>query len=321
MDMLAIVQKVWRHKLAALPVIILTVVGLAYVTVLKPKVYQAQASYILINPPAPPSTQQIQQDPALAKLHTDNPYVRFSDLSIVVQLLTQAMSTVDTQQQLAAQGVAPGWTVGPSTQIGFSPIFQVTASAPSPAEATKSARLVSNATTGLLNTLQARDQVSPGYQITALQLQSPNQATLQVSSLLRTVVAVLAVGIIMLFIAVSTASGLEEHRALRRSGEQHSGESPRDPSSHARPSDADPIVTDRLVVAPEATPGARAAAAADSLVGPANGEPGNGAGAANGRMPLSPDAEPANGEEPPADRGPSLGRMFARRPEEVRNSQ
>jgi hypothetical protein len=209
-------QRIWKHKLATIPVIALTVIGVAYMVVVKPKTYQAQASYLLIPPPQPPTPQQIAAHPALAKLNTNNPYVRFNDLTVIVSLLSQAASSSSTRSQLLAQGADPNYTIGPDVQFGTDPIVQITGSGPTPAAAIKSATVVGKATTQLLTTLQAQQGVSPQYMISALPLNGPARAQLQVSSLLRKAVTVLALGLIMLFLVVSTLSGIDERRENKR---------------------------------------------------------------------------------------------------------
>ncbi|HWF51146.1 MAG TPA: Wzz/FepE/Etk N-terminal domain-containing protein [Solirubrobacteraceae bacterium] len=216
MDLVEIMGKIWRHKLATIPVLILTVAGLAYTTVIKPKVYQAQASYLLIPPPQAPTPQQIAAHPALAKVNTNNPYVRFNDLTVIVSLLAQTETSNTTRNQLVAQGADPNYQIGPNVQFGTDPIIQITGSGPTPAAAIKSATVVGKSTIQMLTTLQAQQGVNSTYMISALPLTAPSGATLQVSSLLRTAVSVLALGVIVLFIVVSTLSGIEERREQRR---------------------------------------------------------------------------------------------------------
>jgi hypothetical protein len=184
--------------------------------VIKPKVYQAQASYLLIPPPQAPTPQQIAAHPALAKVNTNNPYVRFNDLTVIVSLLAQTETSNTTRSQLVAQGADPNYQIGPNVQFGTDPIIQITGSGPTPAAAIKSATVVGKSTIQMLTTLQAQQGVNSAYMISALPLTAPSGATLQVSSLLRTAVSVLALGVIVLFIVVSTLSGIEERRQQRR---------------------------------------------------------------------------------------------------------
>jgi hypothetical protein len=217
MDLVAIAQSIWRHKLATIPVILLTCLGVVYVGVLKPATYQADASYILLAPPAPPTSDQIAKQPALGHIDTSNAYLRFGDLSIVVDLLSQSLSTDAARQQLVSQGADPRFTVAPSVSYGTSaPIIQITGVGSSALAAIRSAQLVSRAASKTLYQLQRAQGTNPAYMIKTLVVSRPDRAQLQVSNKLRSVIAVLALGAILLFIVVSTMSGLMERWASRK---------------------------------------------------------------------------------------------------------
>jgi hypothetical protein len=216
MDLVAIAQSVWRFKLATIPVILLAFVGVVYMGALKPATYQADASYILMAPPTPPTADQIQKDPALGRINTNNPYLRFGDLSVVVDLLTQSMATDAARQMLVNQGADPRYTLAPSADFGASaPIIQISGVGSSAYSAIRSAQLVSKATIKMLYDLQRAQGTNSAYMITTLAVSTPTTALLQVSSKLRSVIAVLALGAILLFVVVSTMSGLAARRASR----------------------------------------------------------------------------------------------------------
>src|SRR3954454_23336017 len=100
MDLLLIVTRIWRHKFITLPVILLTLAGCAYVAKVKKPVYQVSATYLLVNPPAPPTAQQIAADPALAHVHTDNPYTRFGNDPVMIDVLSRTMTTPSARESL-----------------------------------------------------------------------------------------------------------------------------------------------------------------------------------------------------------------------------
>ena len=64
MDLLQILQKIWRYRIVTLPVLALTLLGAIYVVALKESEYSATSSYVLINPPGPPTAEEIAADPA-----------------------------------------------------------------------------------------------------------------------------------------------------------------------------------------------------------------------------------------------------------------
>ena len=92
MDLLAITRKFWRYKLLTVPVVVLTLWGAVYVMAVKQPVYEATSSYVLLNPPAPPTAEDIVRDPALARVKSDNPYTRFGDQSVILAVLASTMS-------------------------------------------------------------------------------------------------------------------------------------------------------------------------------------------------------------------------------------
>ena len=92
MDLLNISRKIWRHRLATLPVIALTLLGTIYIVALKAPEYKVSSSYVLINPPPPPTADEIARDPKLAQINPNNPYTRFSDQSVIVSLLSSSLS-------------------------------------------------------------------------------------------------------------------------------------------------------------------------------------------------------------------------------------
>ena len=55
MNLLLIARKIWRYRLVTLPVIALTLLGLFYVMAVKAPEYKVSSSYVLINPPPPPT--------------------------------------------------------------------------------------------------------------------------------------------------------------------------------------------------------------------------------------------------------------------------
>jgi hypothetical protein len=216
MDLLSIARKIWRHRLATLPVLVLTLVGAVYVMAIKEPVYEASSSYILINPPAPPTAEQIARNPALARINADNPYTRFADQSVLVDVLARTIGGDSARERLVEAGADPRYDVAPSSQFGFSsPIVQVTGVAPSAEAAMETARLVSKAVTEELDRMQRVQRVHSRYRVTPLQVDSPDRAQLRASGQLRALIGVLALGVILLFVVVSVMDGLQAQRTPR----------------------------------------------------------------------------------------------------------
>jgi hypothetical protein len=218
MSLMLIAHKVWRYKLATIPVLLFMVVGAFYVLAIKTPVYETSSTFILVNPPAPPSDGAIAADPSLAHIGADNPYTRYSDQSVVVQVLAGRLSSDEARAALERRGADPGYTVAPSPEFGFSaPILQITGTGSSAGAAVQTATLVGTAVTRELNRMQAVQHVAPKYRIVTQQVVAPHEARLKASGKLRALVAVLVVGAVLLFLAVSVADALTVLRKDRRS--------------------------------------------------------------------------------------------------------
>jgi hypothetical protein len=84
---------------------------------------------------------------------------------------------------------------------------------PTPEKALETTRLVSAALEKELRDIQVRESVNERYLIRAVQVESTDEARLRVSSRLRSLVAVLALGTFLLFVLVSIADAVGIKRA------------------------------------------------------------------------------------------------------------
>ena len=168
MDLLLIARKIWRYRLVTLPVIALTLLGVFYVIAVKAPEYKVSSSYILINPPPPPTADEIARDPALGRINPNNPYTRFSDQSVIVSLLSSSLSSDSARQELVKAGADPGYTVSPDLQLGYSSsVVEVTGVGSTAPGAVHTAELVGAALTRELDRVQASQGVDPHYMIKA----------------------------------------------------------------------------------------------------------------------------------------------------------
>jgi hypothetical protein len=217
MDLLMIVRKIWRYRLVTLPVILLTLFGGAYVVVAKDSVYEASASYVLINPPPPPTAEEIARRPALGRINADNPYTRFTDESVVVQVLASTVSSESAQQALMEAGGDDRYTVEPGAEFGYSsPIVDITGVGSSPKAAIRTAEAVGNAVIKELERMQQARGIDPGYQIKTQLVNAPDDAKLKAADQIRVLVVVLALGAVLLFVVVSVGDAVTMLRAERR---------------------------------------------------------------------------------------------------------
>jgi capsular polysaccharide biosynthesis protein len=216
MDLLLIARKVWRYKLITLPVVLLTLLGAVYVVVVKEPTYEASSSYILINPPPPPTAEDIARNPALGNVNADNPYTRFADQTVVVQLLASTLSGESARRALMNAGADSRYAVAPTSEFGYStPIVQITGVGASPKVAVRTAKVVGQAVSRELDRLQQSEGVDSRYRIKTYQVDAPDGAQLRASGQLRALVGVLALGAVLLFVVVSVADALTTLRRER----------------------------------------------------------------------------------------------------------
>jgi hypothetical protein len=216
MNLLAIARKIWRYKLLTVPVLLLVLCGAVYVVAVKEPVYEASSSYILINPPAPPTPEEVARDPSLARLNSDNPYARFSDQSVIVEVLASSMANESAQRPLVEAGADPRYEVEPASEFGFSsPILKITAQGSTAEAAVRSAKLVGNAVTRELQTMQEAEGVDSQYRIKAHKVETPDGAQLRASGQLRSLVGVLGLGAVLLFLVVSVGDAVTTLRMER----------------------------------------------------------------------------------------------------------
>jgi capsular polysaccharide biosynthesis protein len=215
MDLFAIYSTIWRRRIVAIPIILITLIGVVYVVKIKAPTYQATADVLLANP-TPPTAAQVAANPSLAKINTSNPYLGYGDLVLVSDIVIDVVSSPAVAQSLASQGANPKYTVTNAPLLNNPPIIAITDSGPTPAAAEQSTQLVAQQAIKSLQQMQADKNVNPYYMITGTEVVKPTMATSSSSSKLRTAVGVLAIGLIVLLIAISVAQALENRREGKR---------------------------------------------------------------------------------------------------------
>lgn len=217
MDLFTLVGTIWRHRIATIPVILITIVGMAYVMVLKPPTYKASAEILLANPPNPPTAAQIAADPALGKINWNNPYLGYGNLVLVADVVIDLVNSAAVQNVLVQQGADPNYTVALDNAFENPPIIQASGTGSSSAAAIKSAQLVAGEVIQSLYQIQAEQQVNSHYMIKGSEFVKPMVATSSSSGKLRSLVAFTALGLILLLIAVSISQSLENRKLTRKS--------------------------------------------------------------------------------------------------------
>jgi hypothetical protein len=221
MDLFAIMGTLWRHKWVSIPVLLLTLVGTAYVVMIRSPSYQAKANVLFIYPPATPTAFEIEQDPALAKVN--NPYANLGNETYLADVMSTLLSSSASQRSLEAEGVAQGYQVTVDTsgeasgQAVAPPALDITGVGSNPQAAIQSAKLVADAVSTDLRQLQQSQHVQSNSMVTAVEYVTPSSAVESSSGKIKMAVGVAVIGFIVLLVAVSLAQGREERRNGRAS--------------------------------------------------------------------------------------------------------
>ncbi|BCW63236.1 chain-length determining protein [Paenarthrobacter sp. TYUT067] len=208
MDPVAVIKTLWRYKIFVLPVLLLTAVAAVYMFSYAPRTYEARTTYAIVAPQVP-TAEQIEKDPALGLLNTDNPYLRSADTSLVAQVAVTRLNDVATGDFLAEQGLSTDYKVErPSDAF----LIDISGISDDKAQAISTAKALGERLEQDLRTIQAINGASDRYLFTALVVASPEKATEQFSSRLRSVIVVVVAGLVLTLGAVSLARAVETTR-------------------------------------------------------------------------------------------------------------
>ena len=202
----AVLKALWRHKILAFLVMIVSVGSLIDVAFFGPRVYEASAEFVLISPKVP-SELDLVKHPELGNLNSDNP-VPSSDLSLAAQVVMAKLSSDSTVSLLRDQGSSADYTVTSGTGNGSS-IIDITATAATPDAALAASRFVSDQLSGQLRSIQKVNGADDLYLISSLEIDGSQHAVERVSSRLRLIIVVAAGSLVILFGVMSVAHAVD----------------------------------------------------------------------------------------------------------------
>lgn len=210
MDPLTVLVTLWRHRWVTLPVVMLTLAACVYVYLFAPRTYEATVSYALTAPDVP-SSYALEHDAGLAKLNSDNPYLRSSDSSLLTQVVITKLSDPTYVDQLKEAGFGTDFKIAPVASLGMG-LVTVSASSASPAEAVETAKLVGDQFTTTLKSVQRVNGADDRYLYSTILVRGPGPAKELFSSRLRSLIMVGIAGSVLLFGAVSVARSIRIRR-------------------------------------------------------------------------------------------------------------
>ncbi|WOH16884.1 chain-length determining protein [Paenarthrobacter sp. GOM3] len=213
MDPVAVIRTLWHHKLIVLPVLLVTALAALYVYTLAPRSYEAKATYAIVNPKIP-TAAELEKNPELNTLNSDNPYLRSADSSLIAQVVGTRLSDDATGDALLRDGLSTDFTV---QRPPASFLIEISAVSSSKEKAVATVKALGTRLESDLLAIQTVNGANERYLYTSLMIAAPDNATEQFSSRLRSLIVVLVAGVVLTFGAVSIARGLESSRLRIRS--------------------------------------------------------------------------------------------------------
>jgi capsular polysaccharide biosynthesis protein len=212
MDLLALFTTLRRHKLIVALAMLLSVGGDAYIAFGIPPQYESKAQYVLINPPSPPTDAQIQREPGLAKVNTNNPFLRLPSPSVVVDVVAQRVSGDTVRRALLAQGADKNYLVASTNAIGAGMVIDITGTGTSAEQSRRTLELVSARMRTELHDMQKVDGADDHYLIQAIPINPPTDPIRKITSTIRSIIGVSAAGLVLLFALISIAEAMGPRR-------------------------------------------------------------------------------------------------------------
>ncbi len=221
MDILSIVRMARRHWVVVILSLAIATAAVAAVVVSTPPTYRATSSVVLLNPPEAPAS--VTEDAGEVELRAlENPYERFNDLSIVVDIIRRVLASDPSMDTLVGRGLQGTYTVAANIDFYRGPIIDVAAEAGTEAEALRATQLVVDLLQQTLDDVQTRQGTDPDYFITSDVVVPATRATLVLSSTLRRAVATAAAGALFVLGMVIVADSFSERRR-EKAAEELSG--------------------------------------------------------------------------------------------------
>lgn len=214
MDPLAVLRTIWQHRIVAIPIVVLTALAAVYVYQFAPRSYESSSTFAMINPDIPTELDKVK-NPDLNNLNTKNPYLRSSDPSLIVQVLLTRLNDGSTADRLAEKGLSNQYTVsrGVGGLNGF--LIDITGEGDTPEKSIATTEALGRMLQDDLYSAQKVNGADDVYLFSSIMVASPDKATEQFSSRLRSLIVVFLCGLVLMLGAVSTAQSFAAAKARR----------------------------------------------------------------------------------------------------------
>lgn len=215
MDPVSVLRTIWHHKLVAFLVVVVTVGAGAYVYLQSPRNFESTMVYAVIAPDLP-TESEIEKNPELELLNSDNPFLRSPDSSLVVQVMLAKLNSDAVADAMEASNLASTFEVSAGGNSGSAPLIRILAEGTSPAQSIGTTRALGDRLSEELYEIQKVDGADDTFLYTVLEVQPVDRATERFSDRLRLIIVLFVGGCALLFAAVSLARSAEQARARRR---------------------------------------------------------------------------------------------------------
>ncbi|MFC7403020.1 chain-length determining protein [Citricoccus sp. GCM10030269] len=215
MDPLSVLKTMWTHKWVTVPMVLLIGLACAYSMLWAPRTYESTATFALAMPKIP-TEQELEEEPSLAKLNADNPYLRWQDTSLLAQVVIDRVNSAEVHEGLVERGLEGEYELSPPDGTS-SGLMKLTVSADSKQSARDTVGFLSAEFSRILYEVQKVNQADDLYVIDALPVSGPTPAEEIFSSRLRSTLLIGAAGLVVLFGVVSLAESVRAARQRSRS--------------------------------------------------------------------------------------------------------
>jgi hypothetical protein len=173
-----------------------------------PPSYNVQTSVLLLPPIS--SVEPISS----VKKHPVNPFLNLGGLDVVGGVLSKAVTDSESVRSIVRDGSQAKYTVEPDATVAGS-VLAVTVSDSSPAGAFRTLDAILKLTTTRLQTLQNSVGATGDSQVRLMVITKNSVAELDVASLVRTLIVVIAAGVVLTLLLAVSIDALVRRRKRR----------------------------------------------------------------------------------------------------------
>jgi hypothetical protein len=211
MDLYSSLRVVRRWWYLAVPLLLLTALGVVAAVSLVSSSRHATGEVVLLAAPTPPAATNENPNPPEA----NNPYALMA-LPDIVDVLSRSVSSDATALALEARGLQGTYTVEGNLNFQRGPIITIETTSPTRRAALRSYSLVADELEARLDGLQDQLGANPAFRVKMQRLTTPQVAPSSTLTDLRAALIAAAIGLLLTLAVVFGAESISRGRARRR---------------------------------------------------------------------------------------------------------